>query len=107
MSQTNDPVDAHLALLARSTLAAAPRPLPPAVVRILAGRRRAALGSCRLLAFVAVASAAPLPIILVAWILSPAVAGGSHFVPALLAFVLPPAIGGIARFAGTSAPTRA
>ena len=106
MSRTNEPIDTHLASLARSSLAAAPLPALCAVIRILAERRRAEIRSRRLLALLAVASAAPVLIVLAAWLHRPADAGGSLLVAALLAFALIPAVGSIARMVGVSAPAR-
>lgn len=100
MSQTEDPVDAHLASLARGTLAAAPVPAPHAVVRILAERRGAQLGSRRLLALVTVTNAVPALLVLLAWVVRPAAAGGSLLAATLLGLALAPAIGGITRVAG-------
>lgn len=100
MSETSDPVKASLASLARSTLAAAPRLVPFAVVRILAERRRAELRSRRLLAFVALASAAPMLIVIVAWVVRPAAADGYLIAAIVLALAVAPAIDGIARIAG-------
>ncbi|HQQ75921.1 MAG TPA: hypothetical protein PLB01_01080 [Thermoanaerobaculia bacterium] len=104
MSETSDPVEASLASLARSTRSAAPRPVPFAVVRILAERRRAEFRSRRLLAFVALASAAPMLIVLVAWGLRPAAASGSLLAASVLALAVVPAIDGIGRLAGTRVP---
>jgi hypothetical protein len=106
MSETSDPVEASLASLARSTFAAAPRPVPFAVVRILAERRRAEFRSRRLLAFVALASAAPMLIVIVAWVARPAAADGYLLAAIVLALALAPAIDGIARIAGAIAPAR-
>jgi hypothetical protein len=104
MSETSDPVEASLASLARSTLAAAPRPVPFAVVRILAERRRAEIRSRRLLALVALASAAPLLIVLAAFVLRPAAASGSLLAASVLALAVVPAIDGFGRLAGTRVP---
>lgn len=93
MSRTNDPVDAHLAALGASTLAAAPRALPPAVLRILAERRRAVIRSRRLLSLVAVASAAPVPIVLAAWMLRPAETNGALLAVGCVAAALVSAVG--------------
>ncbi len=106
MSLTTDPVDAHLASLALTTLAAAPRPAPPTVIRFLAERRRAEFRSRRLLALVAIARAAPLVLLVAAWLLRSAARSSSLLATALLAAALVPAIGGVVSLAGAGAQGR-
>ncbi len=100
MSPTSDPVDAHLAALARTTLAAAPRPAPLTVIRFLAERRRVEFRSRRLLSLVAIASVAPLVLLVAAWLLRSAAGSGSPLAAALLAAALVPAIRGVASLTG-------
>jgi hypothetical protein len=106
MNETNGLVGAQLASLARTTLAAAPRPAPPGAVRILAERRRAAVASRRLFGLVMVASAVPIAVIPLAWALRPTAQGPALVALSLLALALGPAIGLLARTASMGASAR-
>ena len=72
MTPADDPIALHLGALARTTLAAAPPPPSPVFLRIVATRRRAQRHARRLQLLLALASAAPVAFLGVAWLLRPA-----------------------------------
>lgn len=84
-----------LAALARNTRAVAPRPAPPAVLRILAARRRAERASRRLLAIIVLVCVAPIVIVVVTWALLPGAALTIPFMAVVVALAFVAAIGGI------------
>jgi hypothetical protein len=104
MSEPVDPVATPLDSLARATLASAPRPIPIAVVRILAERHRAERASRRILAFVVIASAIPVLVLPIAWAFGPMRSGASLSAGAVFALVLGPAIAALVHSVATSAP---
>ena len=93
MTTDRDDVDIHLSALAAATRAAAPRPAPPAVIRILAERRRVASRARRLEWLVAAACAAPVVTVLLARGIGPGNAPGALAVVACLALAVLPALG--------------
>lgn len=109
MKPTDDPLDAALASLGRSTVASAPEPAPPAVLRVLAARRAAQLGAKRLLVLLAVAAAVPVPVLLAGWSLSPPGPGRTLTGALLVAGSLALSTSGLVRLlaAGTPAGTGA
>ncbi|KAA0256441.1 hypothetical protein FBQ97_04865 [Acidobacteria bacterium ACD] len=109
MNPTDDPLDAPLASLGRSTAASAPAPAPPAVIRALAARRAAEVGARKLLVLLAVATAVPVPVLITGWILSPPGPGRASTGALLVAFSLALSISGLARLlaAGTPAARKA
>lgn len=93
MTTDGDEAGVHLAALAAATRAAAPRPVPAAVIRILAERRRVASRARRLEWLVVAACAAPVATLLLARVLRPADAPGALAVVACLAGAMLPALG--------------
>jgi hypothetical protein len=107
MTSQTDPIAERLAALRASTAAAAPRPLPFAVVRTLAARRLVEIRSRRLLRLLVVASTAPIPILAGAAILHPPGSGSLAIAAAcLLGAAAGAAVAG-ARVLGLGSPTRA
>jgi hypothetical protein len=102
MNETRNRYLESLTALARSTRAAAPRPVSPAVLRILAGRRRAERASRRLLAAITMVSMAPIAISLVAWALDPALVVPVRLMSVALALGTALVISGVARVAGAT-----
>jgi len=75
MNATDSSIDTLLTTLATETLSAAPTPIHPSVIRILAERRRAAATARRLSRQLALAGFAPPLVGLAAWVIRPAEGG--------------------------------
>jgi hypothetical protein len=106
MTPGSDPIATDLTRLAESTLAAAPAPLPLALLRILAERRGAQVAVHRVLVRLTAVSLAPTAVVLLAWLLRPGVANDAAFPGLLLALTLAPPLGSIARLLGALHPAR-
>jgi len=89
MSAANHSVDSLLATYAAQTLSAAPTPIHPAVIRILAERRRAAAKARRLSWLLALTSAVPPLVGLAAWVIRRAEGGTLLLVAVIAAWGLP------------------
>jgi hypothetical protein len=104
MNSEFDAIAGQIASLARSTLAAAPAPAPFAVIRILAERRHTELAARRVLVLLAIASLAPMVLVLAAWVLSPDSTTAFPMASAIVTLALFPSIAAIGRVAGMRRP---